>query len=145
VFVAGFIGSPSMNFFDVTVVDQDGKMLVDGGSFKLEIPESKKATYVPHKGKKVIFGIRPEDIFAAQYAAPGITPAEMKAEVDVTELMGNEIFLYLLTGKKQFIARVDPRTHTRPGDQIDLIINMDNMHLFDPQTEKTMDYEFGLA
>src|SRR5512136_2445701 len=118
VFTAGFIGSPSMNFFDVTLVDQDGRLFVDGGTFKLEVPEHKKATYLPHKGKQVIFGIRPENIFAAQYVAPGITPAGMKADVDVTELMGNEIFLYLLTAKKQFIARVDHRTVTHPGDQI---------------------------
>lgn len=139
VFVAGFIGSPSMNFFDATLVDQDGKLVVDGGSFRLPVPDSKKATYAPHKGKKVVFGIRPEDIYASQYAAPGIIPAPLTAEVDVTELMGNEIFLYLLTGKKSFIARVDPRTHTRPGDNIDLTVNMDNMHIFDPQTEKTLD------
>ena len=139
VFVAGFIGSPSMNFFDVTLVEQDGKLFVDGGTFKLEVPEHKKAAYLPHKGKPVIFGIRPENLFAAQFPAPGIIPAPMKAEVDVTELMGNEIFLYLLTGKKQFIARVDHRTQARPGDQIDMLVNMDNMHLFDPQTEKTLD------
>lgn len=139
VFVAGFIGSPSMNFFDATLVEQDGQLFVDGGTFKLAVPDKKKASYLPHKGKKVIFGIRPEDIFAAQYAAPGIVPAPIKAEVDVSELMGNEIFLYLLTGKKQFIARVDPRTHVRPGETLDMVINMDNMHLFDPQTEKTLD------
>jgi len=140
VFVAGFIGSPSMNFFDATVVDdQNGKLVVDGGSFRLEIPSHMKATYAPYKGKKVIFGIRPEDIHNAQYAPPGIHPAPMKADVDVTELMGNEIFLYLLTGNKQFIARVDPRTQVHAGETVDLIINMDNMHLFDPQTEKTLD------
>ncbi len=139
VFVAGFIGSPSMNFFDTTLVEQDGKLYVDGGTFKLPVPDNKKPHYIAHKGKKVIFGIRPEDIYAAQYAAPGITPAPIKAEVDVIELMGNEIFLYLLTGNRQFIARVDPRTHARPGEVIDLIVNMDNMHLFDPQTEKTLD------
>ncbi len=139
VFVAGFIGSPSMNFFDATLVEQDGKLFVDAGTFKVQVPESKRAIYLPHKGQKVIFGIRPEDIYAAEYAAPGITPARVTAEVDVTELMGNEIFLYLLTGNKQFIARVDPRTQARPGDQIDLLVDMDNMHLFDPQTEKTLD------
>jgi multiple sugar transport system ATP-binding protein len=139
VFVAGFIGSPSMNFFDATLVEQDGKLLVDGGTFKLSVPPKKHAIYLPHKGKKVIFGIRPEDVFAANYAAQNILPAPMVADVDVSELMGNEIFLYLLTGKKQFIARVDPRTRVRPGEQIDLLVNMDNMHLFDPQTEKTLD------
>jgi len=138
VFVAGFIGSPSMNFFDVTLVEQDGGLYVDGGTFKLKIPDKRKATYLPHKGKKVIFGMRPEDVHTAQYAAPGITPADLKAEVDVTELMGNEIFLYLLTGRKQFIARVDPRTHTRSGEVIDLVVNMDNMHLFDPKSEQRL-------
>jgi multiple sugar transport system ATP-binding protein len=139
VFVAGFIGSPSMNFFDATLVDQDGKLFVDSGTFKLLVPETSKATYLPYKGKKVILGIRPDDVHAANYTPPGITPAPLVADVDVTELMGNEIFLYLLTGKKQFVARVDPRTHARAGDKIDLIVNMDNMHLFDPQTEKTLD------
>jgi multiple sugar transport system ATP-binding protein len=139
VFVAGFIGSPSMNFFDSTLVDQDGKLFVDSGSFKLPVPDNKKNTFVPYKGKKVIFGIRPEDVHTANYAPPGITPAPLSALVDVTELMGNEIFLYLLTGKKQFIARVDPRSRAHAGEQIDLLVNMDNMHLFDPQTEKTLD------
>jgi multiple sugar transport system ATP-binding protein len=139
IFVAGFIGSPSMNFFETTLVDQDGKLYVDGGTFKLPVPESKKSAYLQHKGKKVIFGVRPEDIHTKGYEAPGITPAPITAQVDVSELMGNEIFLYLLAGKKQFIARVDPRTHARVGETLEMSINMDNMHLFDPQTEKTLD------
>jgi multiple sugar transport system ATP-binding protein len=139
VFVAGFIGSPSMNFFDATLVDQDGKLFVDSGTFKVQVPDNKVPDYAPQKGKKVVFGIRPEDIYAAEFPAPGILPAKVATEVDVTELMGNEIFLYLLTGKKSFIARVDPRTQVHTGETIDLIINMDNMHLFDPQTEKTLD------
>src|SRR5512135_138062 len=64
VFVAGFIGSPSMNFFDSTLVEQDGKLFVDGGTFKLQVPDTKRSTYLPAKGKKVIFGIRPEDVHA---------------------------------------------------------------------------------
>jgi multiple sugar transport system ATP-binding protein len=139
VFVAGFIGSPSMNFFDATLVEQDGKLFVDGGTFKLQVPENKRATYLPSKGKKVVFGMRPDDVHAANYTPPGITPAPLPAQVDVTELMGNEIFLYLLTGKKQFVARVDPRTRVHNGETVDLIVNMDNMHLFDPMTERTLD------
>ncbi len=81
----------------------------------------------------------PEDIHTKGFEAPGITPAPITAQVDVSELMGNEIFLYLITGKKQFVARVDPRTHARIGETLDMSINMDNMHLFDPQTEKTLD------
>ncbi len=139
VFVAGFIGSPSMNFFDATLVEQDGKLFVDSGTFKVQVPENKRNQYASSRGKKIIFGIRPEDIYAVEYAAPGITPAKVSCEVDVTELMGNEIFLYLLSGKKSFIARVDPRTRTHAGETIEVLFNMDNMHLFDPQTEKTLD------
>jgi len=138
IFVAGFIGSPSMNFFDVTLVESDGRLYVDGGSFRLEVPESKARPLLPHKGKEVIFGIRPEDVHAKPYVPPGITEASIKAKVDVTEPMGNEIFLYCLTGKKSFIARVDPRVAVRPGDQIELALNMANMHIFDPKTEKAI-------
>jgi len=62
----------------------------------------------------------------------------MRAEVEVTELMGNEIFVYLLTGKKSFIARVDPRASGRPGDRIELALNMANVHVFDRDTETTI-------
>ncbi|MDH7485215.1 MAG: sn-glycerol-3-phosphate ABC transporter ATP-binding protein UgpC [Anaerolineae bacterium] len=135
VFVAGFIGSPSMNFFDATLVESDGQLFVDGGSFRLEVPEDKIAPLLPHKGKEVIFGIRPEDIHAKPFVPPGIAKADMKADVDVTELMGNEIFVYCLTGNKSFIARVDPRLRARPGEQIELALNMANMHIFERDTE----------
>ncbi|MFN2227848.1 MAG: TOBE domain-containing protein, partial [Anaerolineae bacterium] len=65
----------------------------------------------------------------------GIRAEPMTAKVDVTELMGNEIFVYLVTGKKQFIARVDPRTKAKVGQEMDIAFNMDNIHLFDRQGE----------
>ena len=135
VFVAGFIGSPSMNFFDATLVEGDGRLFVDGGTFRLEVPEENIAPLLPHKGKEVIFGIRPEDVHAKPFVPPGIIEADMKAEVEVTELMGNEIFVYFLTGNKSFIARIDPRARVRPGDQSELALNMANMHIFERDTE----------
>ena len=135
VFVAGFIGSPSMNFFDATLVEGDGRLFVDGGTFRLEVPEENIAVLLPHKGKEVIFGIRPEDVHAKPFVPPGIIEADMKAEVEVTELMGNEIFVYFLTGNKSFIARIDPRARVRPGDQSELALNMANMHIFERDTE----------
>jgi len=135
VFVAGFIGSPSMNFFEATLVEADGKMFVDGGSFRMEIPGARGEAMRKNKGRQVIFGIRPEDVHTRGFEPQNIKPAELQADVDVTELMGNEIFLYLLTGKKQFVARVDPRTQAVAGDKIDLVFNMDNTHFFDPKTE----------
>lgn len=79
-----------------------------------------------------------EDIHDRQYAPPGITAAPLRAQVDVTELMGNEIFVYLLTGQKSFIARVDPRTQARIGQDLDIAVNMDNVHIFDRQTERAI-------
>ncbi len=137
VFVAGFIGSPSMNFFDATLVEQGdtGKLIVDSGTFRLEVPGDKADQIRKYQGKEVIFGIRPEDIHAAAFTPPGVIAAPLTADVDVTELMGNEIFIYGLSGGKTFIARVDPRTRVAPGESIDFNINMANMHIFDPTTE----------
>ncbi len=136
VFVGGFIGSPSMNFFDATLVESDGKLEINAGGFRIEVPEPKASAWREHKGKEVIFGIRPEDIHSKEYTPPGILESDMSADVDVTELMGNEIFLYLNTkDDKQFIARVDPRVQVTTGDNIELAVNMDNAHIFDPKTE----------
>ena len=129
-----------MNFFDATLVEADGKLYVDSSSFRLEIPPRLAEQYRKYKGREVIFGIRPEDIHAKPYVPPEISPAELRATVDVVELMGSEIFLYCLTADhKSFIARVDPRIRARSGDTVELVINMDHMHLFDPQTEKRLE------
>lgn len=136
VFVAGFIGSPSMNFFDATIVETNGKLEVNTGGFRLEVPAEKAKEWRAHKGREVIFGIRPDDIHAKPYVAPGILESDMTARVDVIELMGNEIFLYLMTkDDKQFVARVDPRVQAANGDQLELAVNMANAHIFDPKTE----------
>ena len=136
VFVGGFIGSPSMNFFDATLVENNGKLEVNAGGFRLDVPEEKANEWRAHKGKEVIFGIRPEDIHSKPFVPPGILESDMRATVDVTELMGNEIFLYLMTpDEKQFIARVDPRVKATNGDNLELAVNMANAHIFDPKTE----------
>jgi multiple sugar transport system ATP-binding protein len=138
VFVAGFIGSPAMNFFDVSLVEQDGDIYVDGGTFRLKLPPEKAQVARPYVGKQVVFGTRPEDIHDREYVPPGIRAEPMTTSVDVTELMGNEIFVYLLTGEKQFIARMDPRTGARVGIEMDVAVNMDNIHLFDRDTEEAI-------
>jgi multiple sugar transport system ATP-binding protein len=135
VFVAGFIGSPSMNFFDVTVTGSKEKLYLDAGSYRVEVPATKAAALLPYLGREVIFGIRPEDVHDPAFAPPGIVGAPVPTKVDVTELMGNEVFLYLMTGSKSFIARVDPRTSVRVGNEVQLLFNMDNMHVFDRDTE----------
>jgi len=138
VFVAGFIGSPSMNFFNATMVKEDNNFVVDTGVFRIRVPEDKKAVWGRLAGQRVILGVRPEDIHDPNYAPPGIIPAEVEARVDVTELMGNEVFLYLQSGNLNYVARVDPRTSARIGNTINLVMNAENMHLFDAETEKAI-------
>ncbi|HSF83994.1 MAG TPA: sn-glycerol-3-phosphate ABC transporter ATP-binding protein UgpC [Anaerolineales bacterium] len=134
-FVAGFIGSPAMNFFTAQVVKEDSRLYIDGKSFKVQIPEGRTSVYMPYSGKSVIFGIRPEDIHNPDFAPPGISAQPVQAKVDVTELMGNEIFVYLKNGDHNFVARVDPRSRYHIADDIQVVFNMENMHIFDRDSE----------
>ncbi|MDI7276913.1 MAG: ABC transporter ATP-binding protein, partial [Anaerolineae bacterium] len=138
IFVAGFIGSPAMNFFDATLVGTKDEMYIDGGTFRVKVTPERAKVLAPYLGKEIVFGIRPEDIHDPQYSPPGITAAPVEARVDVTELMGNEVFLYLVTGNKTFIARVDPRTSAKVGNDVAVHLNMDNVHIFDRQTERAI-------
>ncbi len=138
IFVAGFIGSPAMNFFDVKLAATDGKLCIDGGSFLLDVPADRARVLQPYAGKDLVLGIRPEDLHDPEFTPPGVVAGHIAAEVDVTELMGSEVYLYLLTGAKQFVARVDPRTRARVGNKIDIVANMANFHIFDKQTEQAI-------
>lgn len=130
-FVAGFIGSPSMNFFDGVIIREDENLYVDLGSFKVKIPHGRMNTYLELINQEVIFGIRPEDIHNPDFAPLSINAETLEAIVDVTELMGNEVILYLVNGDHNFLARVDPRTHVKMGEKIKVTFNLDNMHIFD--------------
>lgn len=134
-FVAGFIGAPAMNFFKAKLQKQDGKLIVDADTFAVPVPDDRKEAYAPYIGRPVVLGIRPEDIYNPQFMPPGIHAAPVEAKVEVTELMGNEIFLYLASGPHQIVARVDPRTNFRIDERVQVAFNMDKCHLFDPDTE----------
>ena len=131
-FVAGFIGSPAMNFFNMKLVKEGQDLFVDNGTMKIKIPADKHAVLGNLVGKDVIFGIRPEDIHNPDYAPSNIHGELVDAKVDVTELMGFEILVYLVNNTSTFVARVDPRSHYKVGDSIKLTFNMDNFHVFDP-------------
>jgi multiple sugar transport system ATP-binding protein len=137
-FVAGFIGSPAMNFFNAKVVRSDGGLHIDAGSFSVQIPSHRNDVYAPYAGKEVIFGMRPEDIHNPLFAPPGITASTVDSQVDVMEVMGNEIFTYLNKGEHIFVARVDPRSQFRVGEHVQVSFNMDNMHVFDKETEQAI-------
>lgn len=131
-FVAGFIGSPSMNFFDGKFTKEGDNMFADLNSFKVKIPKERHDVYEDLVGQDVIFGIRPEDIHNPEFAPPSIIAEPVETKIDVTELMGNEIFLYLINGDHNFVARVDPRTRVEMGDEMKVVFNMENFHIFNP-------------
>jgi multiple sugar transport system ATP-binding protein len=137
-FVAGFIGSPAMNFFPGRLRRDGSKLVVDTGDFAVPIPPSRAKPYESHAGKDVIFGIRPENIHDVDFVPANIDAEKVNVKVDVTELMGNEIFLYLVSGKNTFVARVDPRSKLRVGEQAAVAFDMDNIHIFDGATEEAI-------
>jgi len=134
-FVAGFIGAPAMNFFKARLKKEGGKLIVDAGSFSVPVPADRNKAYEAYVNKPVVFGIRPEDIYNPVFVPPGIHAALVDCKVDMTELMGNEIFLYVVTGENTVLARVDPRTDFHIGDKAQVAFNMDKCHLFDIDTE----------
>jgi multiple sugar transport system ATP-binding protein len=137
-FVAGFIGSPAMNFFPAKIVKEGDKFFVDAEDFKVQIPDNLSGPYKGMDGKKVVFGIRPENIHDPEFAPHNIHGDKVSSKVDVTELMGNETLLYLVSGKNTYVGRVDPRSHLRVGDQAQFIFDMDKFHIFDAETEQAV-------
>ena len=127
-----------MNFFNAELIKKGEDILVKTEAFAVKVPEDRQATLKAHVGKSVIFGLRPEDIHDPNFAPPRITSQTVDAQVDLTELMGNEIFLFLKSGDSEYVARVDPRTSYKMGDQVTLAFNMDNMHIFDKETEQVI-------
>jgi multiple sugar transport system ATP-binding protein len=137
-FVAGFIGSPSMNFFDVLLKGTRDNVIVEGDSFQLNIPAERTKGLDQYLGQTVSMGVRPEDLHDANFVPPNIHIGTLDAQVDVTELMGNEVYLYLLTGKSSYVARVDPRTKARVGTKVQMAANLDNLHFFSKSNEKAI-------
>lgn len=129
-FVAGFIGSPPMNFMQVKATEEKGNIYIDEGTFKLEVPDGDYLkNYI---GKNLIFGIRPEDLDYVPTEIPGKT---MKAGVTVIEPLGAEIHLYLNTGKHQFISRVAPDVKAAVDQKINFTVDFTKAVFFDGETE----------
>ena len=137
-FVAGFIGSPSMNFFDATLVNEDGNMWVDTGDFRLKVPADKAKLYKDLTGKNIVFGLRPEHIHASNYAPGQIQASPLKGTVDVVELLGHELHMYVKTGGASYVTTVDTRLEARIGDAVDLVADMGQMHIFDKDTQQAI-------
>jgi len=148
-FVAGFIGSPAMNFLDVTLIKEQGtyyfhdESLERDMTFKIAIPES-ILEMVPniddYLGEDVVFGIRPEDLTDAsiEHEFDVTEDNSFYADVEVVEPMGSEIYLYMSFEENDLIARVDADSGAKVGDRIKLGIDYDKLHMFDAETEEAV-------
>jgi multiple sugar transport system ATP-binding protein len=138
-FVAGFIGSPSMNFFEATIQRSDNGARVDLGKFSLPVPASKFDVLSSAVGKKVYFGIRPEDIHDAHYHPRGVDEnAKITSAVTVVEPLGSEVYAFIDNGGKEMVSRLDPRTTAKVGQPLEVIVDMSKMHIFDSESEKAL-------
>ena len=134
-FVAGFIGSPQMNFVDATVENKDGATYITFGAASVKVPEGKAAKLADYVGKEVVFGIRPENVHDEEIYISASPDSIVTANVEVTEAMGAETNLFLKIEGSNFIARVNPRTTAKAGDTINVAFSMEHMHVFDKETE----------
>ncbi len=135
-FVAGFIGSPPMNFLNGRIIKKDGKFYFDEGEFQVKIPESKYEKLEDYLEKEVIFGIRPENIYDKLFASAASSENTIRVKCEVVEHMGAENHLILSTNSHTIVARVD--IHDRPlvGEYIEMVLDMNRAHFFDKDTER---------
>ena len=140
IFVAGFIGSPQMNFIDCKAVKDGEKVKLEFGTYSVTLPESKASKLVEggYIGKDVVLGIRPEDIKDEEIFINTGTDNILDATVKVYEMLGAEVFLYFTVEGHDITVRVNPRTTARPGDTIKIALDTSKIHLFDKETEKTI-------
>ena len=136
-FVAGFIGSPPMNFVDAELVAQDGTLALDAGSFKVQLPAARAVAYQEYAGRPVILGIRPTDMYDKDIS-PVVQPTAANTivvEVDVIEPMGAESVLYLSAGEDTLVASFDSATGAREREKLEVVLDMGKVHIFDKDTE----------
>jgi multiple sugar transport system ATP-binding protein len=136
-FVAGFIGTPSMNFVNGKLIQSGGKIQLQTESFQIGTPAGKEKALEPYVGKDVVAGIRPSDIFDKSLRNPIEETADNKIQtkVDVSEPMGDIVTLYLTVGATQLVATVDAETKAKDEQPLDVIVDLSKLHIFDPQTE----------
>jgi multiple sugar transport system ATP-binding protein len=139
VFVAGFIGSPSMNFYRGKLAGTPDEMRIDLDGFQVRLPAERSRRVARFAGMEVICGIRPEDIHDRAFVRVEVRSQVIEGRVDVTEMMGNERFLHVIVNGQKLLARVDPRTRARAGQDVSLLLDLDRVHIFAAETEQALD------
>src|SRR5712692_1418773 len=135
-FVAGFIGSPAMNFIPTTISDSGGTLYAQANGIRVKVPADRNTGLAPYKGQTVTLGIRPEDL----RVSTGSDSADLSfdAMVDVVEPLGSEILLDVSVANQSVVARVEPRVKARPHEKIRLSFVPERIHFFDAKTEQVI-------
>jgi multiple sugar transport system ATP-binding protein len=137
-FVAGFIGSPPMNFMVGKIVKKNGKLYFMEGKVQVKLVEEMFDKVSGYVGKEIIFGIRSEDIYDKLFVSEAPPENVVKVTCEVVEPMGSEVYLHLATGNHNFIARVGAHDRPRINADIDMVFDMSKVHFFDKDTEETI-------
>ncbi|MBQ9428026.1 MAG: sn-glycerol-3-phosphate ABC transporter ATP-binding protein UgpC [Clostridia bacterium] len=140
IFVAGFIGTPQMNFLHGTLEKKGSDVFFnfEGNSIKLPAEKAANPALNDYIGKEIIAGLRPESVHDEPMYLSSLADSVIDTYVEVTELMGAEIYLYLVTGEQRMIARVSSRSQARAGDTIKVALDVSRIHLFDKDTERAI-------
>ena len=145
-FVAGFIGSPAMNFFEGVVQGGEAAAFVaEGGAFRLPLDAGWAERLQSYGGKTVTVGIRPESLYAARGRPADAALGTGTFTVEGVEPLGNEIFVHARTGEHRVTARVAPQRLPAPGEPLELAFELGRLHFFDPDTQQSLAPQPGPA
>ena len=136
-FVAGFIGSPAMNFVEGEILASNGDMRVDAGSFTLTVPPQKRGPLQAYAGRPIILGLRPTDLFDARQSPPiEAEPGnKLEGKVEVVEQLGAESIIHLRAGQDELLVKVDGSAMAQTDTEMPVLVDLNRLHFFDPETE----------
>ncbi len=137
-FVASFIGSPPINMMQGRVVKRESKLFFDEGKVQVRIMDAMAPRMAAYEGKDVVLGIRAEDVYDKLFASEASPENTVRATCEVVEPLGSEVYLYLTSGKHNFIARVGAHDRPQVNRDMDLVFDMSKVHFFDRETEETI-------
>jgi len=137
-FVAGFIGSPPMNFVNGKIIKKNGKFFFTKNGFNVKVVEDMYDKLSSYEGKEVTFGIRPEDIYDKLFVSEASSENIVKGVIEIVEPMGAEVFLYITASGNSLIARVGGHDRPEVGQDLDLVFDMSKVHFFNNDTEETI-------
>jgi multiple sugar transport system ATP-binding protein len=137
-FVAGFIGSPPMNFMRGKIIKKDGKLYFSEDRVIVKTVDDMRRKLTPYVEREIILGIRSEDIYDKLFVSDAPPENVVRANCEVYEPMGSEVYLYLNTGRHTFIARVGAHNRPKVNQEMDLVFDMSKAHFFDKDSEETV-------